>query len=251
MDYYIESFDLYGNPEKYILLVRDDSYGRGLQQVKVDASRILRLWGENIEYRYQGYSSLASVYDSITIMGTILKGTGEAAFRWGTGHPVIFTKDIFTEGDMQFLRDKIGDFTREDWHVLPNEFVESIEMLGQAGSMLNFKALADIAIEQVIIGTGFPRSILLGESAGVTGGEVNERSYFAMLDADHTEYEPFIKRFFEKSPQIRNLLSDVDFYELDWGVREVMNKKEQVEYEQKQISNALALTQICTIDECR
>ncbi len=252
IDYYIPEFDKTGEPAFYEITVKSKGQNNSYMTVKVHPSRVLRFCGPNVEYRWEGYSDLAAVYDSINILSTILKASGEAAFRWSTGHPVIFTKDLFLETDLDKLKDSIGDFTRRSWHMVPSEYVDRIDLMGQAGSMLNLKALADIAIDQIVIGSGFPRPILLGEVAGVVAGsEVNERTYFALLDRRHTELEEFIYRYIEKDINIQKLLSDVKYFELDWGVREVLNKLDQADLEQKRYSNAIALLQICTVNECR
>jgi len=251
LDYWIEGFDEYGEPTFYWINLKGPFGYRDIITTKIHSSRVIRKVTENIEWRFTGYADISPVYDSIVILSTILKATGEAAFRWGTGHPVIFTKDIITKADYNKLVDEIGDYNRKSWHMLPSEYVDRVETIGQAGAMLNFKALADICIEQVLIGTGFPKPILLGEVAGVMGSEVSERSYFALMDTDHTELEPFVLEYFKRDKNVRKLLYGVAFFELDWGVREVMDKTSQVEYRQKEIANTLALTDICTIDECR
>lgn len=250
-DYHINRFNKKGEPSMYEITVKTGDSYNSYMRVPVHPSRVIRFSGPNVEYRFQGYSDLAAVYDAINILSTILKASGEAAFRWSTGHPVIFTKDVFTETDLTKLKDSIGDFTRRSWHMVPMEYVDRIDLMGQAGSMLNLKALADISIEQIVMGTSFPRSVLLGESAGVVGGEVTERAYFAVLDRRHTELEWFVHEYFERDINIQKLLNGIDYYELDWGIREVLNKMDQAELEQKKYSNAIALLQICTINECR
>ena len=252
IDYHIPRFDKKGEPAEYQILVKTPDTYNSYISVEVHPSRVMRLCGPNVEYRWQGYSDLAAVYDPINILSTILKATGEAAFRWSTGHPVIFTKDVFTETDLTKLKDAIGDFTRRSWHMVPIEYVERIDMMGQAGSMLNIKSLADIAIDNIVIGSGYPRPILLGEVAGVvSGSEVNERAYFALLDRRHTDLSYFVIKYFERDINIRNLFKGVEHYSLEWGIREVLNRMDEAELRQKEISNALALMQICTFNECR
>lgn len=252
IDYHIPEFDKKGDPARYEISVKTPDTYNSYIRVPVHPSRVIRFCGPNVYQRWQGYSDLAAVYDAINILSTILKAAGEAAFRWSTGHPVIFTKDLFTENDLEKLKDAIGDFTRRSWHMIPSEYVDRIDLMGQAGSMLNLKSLADIAIDQIVIGSGFPRPILLGEVAGVVAGsEVNERTYFALLDRRHTELEWFVYEYFERDINIQKLLNGVDHYTIDWGIREVLNKMDEAELEQKRFANALALLQICTIDECR
>lgn len=252
LDYHIPEYDKKGDPSMYRITVRSGTYENVYSRVDVHPSRVIHYTDQNIEFRWRGYSDIAAVYDAINVLSSILKATGEAAFRWSTGHPVIFTKDLFTETDLSKLKENIGDFTRRSWHMIPSEYVDRIDLMGQAGSMLNLKALADICIDQIVIGYGFPRTIFLGEIAGVMGSEVEERSYFALLDKRHTNLEWFVEEYFSRDINVQKLLGNYsDSYELDWGIRQVMSKDMEAELRQKQISNALALMQICTIDECR
>lgn len=252
LDYHIPEFDKKGEPAKYNITVKTPDTYNSYLTVEVHPSRVLRFTGPNVEYRWEGYSDLAAIYDAINVLSTILKAAGEAAFRWSTGHPVIFTKDLFTDADLEKLKDSIGDFTRRSWHMVPMEYVERIDLMGQAGSMLNLKALADIALDHIVMGSGYPRPILLGEVAGISkGSEVNERTYFALLDRRHTELEEFVYRYFKKDINVQKLVHGVDYFELDWGIREVLNKMDKADLEQKTFSNAIALLQICTLNECR
>jgi len=251
LDYNIPQFDQFGEPLYYNIEVKAPNSWRGTQTVRVHPSRVLRKTAHNIEYRHTGYSDLAAIYDAIVILSGILKAAGEAAFRWGTGHPVFFTKDIFDDADLQTLKTNLGDVTRKNWHAIPSEKVEKIEMLGQAGSMLNLKSLADIAIDNIVIGSGFPKSIFLGETAGVTGSEVTERSYFAMMDRDHTDLEWFVRAFFKKDVHIRRIMNNVELYLINWGIREVFNKMDEAEYDQKRASVAIAVQAFGTINESR
>jgi len=251
LNYTIPEFDKCGEPLYYNIEVKAPGTWRGLQSVKVHPSRVLRKTAHNLEYRYTGYSDLAAIYDPIVILSSILKSAGEAAFRWGTGHPVFFTKDIFDETDLAKLKDNLGDVTRKNWHAIPSEKVEKIEMLGQAGSMLNLKSLADIAIDNIVIGSAFPKSVLLGEVAGVMGSEVTERSYFSLMDRDHTDLDWFVRKFFRKAVQVRRIMKGVDFYNLNWGIREVFNKMDEADYSQKLASVAIAMQAFATINESR
>ncbi len=250
LDYWIPEYTKKGKPKVYQVTVKSGDGFQSQIRINVHPSRIIRLFDQNIEFRWRGYSEIAAVYDAINVLSSILKATGEAAFRWSTGHPVIFTKDLFTEGDLNKLKESIGDFTRRSWHMIPSEYVDRIDLMGQAGSMLNLKALADICIDHIVIGTGYPRAIFLGEVAGIMGSEVEERSYFALLDRRHTQLEWVVEEYFKRDINVQKLVGGVE-YELDWGIREVLNKMDQAELRQKTIANALALMQICTFDECR
>lgn len=249
--YSIPAFDKYGKPAYYRIQVKSPNGWRSMETVKVHPSRVIRKCANTLEFRFTGYSDLAAVSDPIIVLSTILKATGEAAFRWGTGHPVFFTKNIVDQSDLTKLKDALGDVTRRSWHAVPIDKIEKIEMLGQAGSMLNLKSLADICFDQIVVGCGIPKPILLGEISGIMGSEVSERGYFAKLDRDHTDLEFFVRTYFKRDINLKRILRGIKFFELDWGIREVFNKMDQVEYEQKRVANALAMTQICSINESR
>ena len=248
--YNIPEFDKYGKPKKYLIEVKATNSWRFIRTVEIHPSRVLRECSENIEHRFTGYSSLAAVADPITILSTILKACGEAAFRWGTGHPIFLTKEI-DAADLEKLKTALGEVNRRSWHCLPSEKIEEIFILGEAGGMLNLQALADICIQQIVIGSGIPQPILLGEVAGVMGSEVSERGYFARLDRDHSDLEYFVRAYFKKDVNIRRILRGVKYYELDWGIREVFNKNDQAEYDQKMASIAIAMMQYATVNEAR
>ena len=251
LNYSVVKYDDKGEPSLYRIIVKSPNSWKSLQTVDVHPSRVLRKMSSNIEWRFTGYSDIAAVYDSIVILSTIVKASGEAAFRWGTGRPLFLTKDLQNDAELAKLREGLNDYTRRAWIALPSERIEKIEMLGQAGSMLNLKSLADICIDQIVAGTSYPKTILLGEVAGVMGSEVQERSYFALLDRDHTDHEYFVKAYFDKDKNVRSLLRGIKHYLFDWGIREVFNKMDEAEYKQKMISVAVASMELCTIDECR
>jgi len=249
--YHIPKFDKYGEPDYYEIQVKSPDSWRGQVTIKVHPSRVMRKMNHNLEFRFEGYSDLAAIYDAIVIYSTILKAAGEAAFRWGTGHPIFLTKDIVDPVDLETLKTNLGDVTRRSWHALPSEKIERIEMLGQAGSMLNLKSLADIAIDNIVIGSAFPKPILLGEVEGIMGSEVSERSYFARMDRDHTDLDWFVRNYFKKDVNVRKILKGVESYSVNWGIREVFNRMDEAEYRQKLVSIGLAMTQIATINEAR
>ena len=248
MNYKILQWDDFGEPLMYSVSVHMGH--RGTVNVRCHASRMMRMTKYELFQKNTGWGSLQIVYDSVIIHSSIVKAAGEAAYRWGTGHPLILTKNVLDDDEINIIKKAIGTPTRRSWHILPSEYIESFEMKGQAGQMLNLKALSDIALENVMIGTKVPRAVLLGESQ-VASGTVEDRNFYGLLDELQIELEPFVKRYHNRDINLRKLFGKLPEYYIDWGIRHVLNKMDQKEYEQRQISNALAATTICTIDECR
>lgn len=248
MDYKILTWDDYGYPEMYVVNIHLGF--KGAQGVRVHASRMMRFTDYELYEKSTGYAKLAVVYDSIVIHSNIVKASGEAAFRWGTGHPLILTKNILDDTEIAKIKAAIGTPTRRSWHILPSEYIESFEMKGQAGQMLNLKALSDIALENVIIGSKMPRAVMMGEQQ-VAAGTVEDRNFYGLLDEYHGDLEPFVRRYFERDINIRKLLNGIPEYEIDFGIRPVLNVMDQEELFQRKVSNALAMTTITTINESR
>jgi hypothetical protein len=248
MDYKILQWDDHGEPLMYDVSVHMGQ--KGTKSIRTHASRMMRHTLYNLYQKNTGWGKLQIVYDSIIIHSSIVKAAGEAAYRWGTGHPLILTKNILDDAEINVIKTAIGTPTRRSWHILPSEYIESFEMKGQAGQMLNLKALSDIAVENVIFGSKMPRAVLSGETQ-VAAGSVEDRNFYGLLDEHQTDLEPFIRRYHERDINIRKMFNKLPKYEIDWGIRFVLNQMDQMEYDQRRFSNALALTTICTVNECR
>lgn len=248
VDYKILTWTDEGDPEFYEVAIHLGFMGQ--QSIRVHASRMLRLTDYELYQKNTGWAKIQIVYDSIIIHSGIVKAAGEAAYRWGTGHPLILTKNVLDDNEINIIKNAIGVPTRRSWHILPSEYVESFEMKGQAGQMLNLKALSDIALENVIIGSKVPRAVLIGESQVAAGG-VEDRNFYGLLDERQTELELFVRVYHERDINIRKLFKGLPEYEIDWGIRHVLNEMDQMEFDQRRFSNALALTTICTVNECR
>ena len=210
---------------------------KGTQGIRVHASRMMRYTLHELYQRSWGYPRLGVVYDSIVILTNIVKAAGEAAFRWGTGHPLILTKDVLDDDEIAKMKVAIGVPTRRSWHILPSEYIESFEMKGQAR-------------EAVVICSKVPKGVLLGE-AQVSAGVTEDRGFYGLLDELQTEVLPFVEMYFDRDINIQKIINLLPDWEIDFGIRHVLNKMDQMEFDQRRYSNALALTTICTVNECR
>ena len=106
--------------------------------------------------------------------------------------------------------------------MLPSEYVESFKYEGASGTMINITELANVPLNNIVIATGIPRPIFMGEVAGVqTGSEVNERSYFAVLDQDQQALVTMVREFIAADPVAQSIIGDLD-WKIDWGLRQVM-----------------------------
>jgi len=222
----------------------------GMQAVDVHRSRIIWLCNGKPNNDFTGKSVLVPIYNELVIGTMILKATGEIAFRWSYGRPVILTKGLNETTFSQF-KQLIGNPTREAWHILPSEWIESFTMLSNEVGNLNLPALGDWVLKNAGISTGIPKPILEGDVHGVVqGGKVNERSLFALFDKKHTILEPFILEDWSKDPFLRNLMHPYDF-DFDWGLRFSMSAEEQVNFDVKDVGNDVTRLNYMTHNEVR
>lgn len=252
INYNIIKWDEYGDPEYYTIRMRNEQ-GSVVNQ-RVHASRVMRFTDKNLYKKEEGWARLNVVYNEILIVTNIIKAAGEAAFRWGTGHPFILTKNITEADEIQVIKDAIGVPTRRSWHILPEEYISKFEMIGQAGQMLNLKALNDMVLEQIASGYKVPMSVVTG-SAQISEGQIEDRDFYGALDQFHQTFEPFVRAYFARDINTRKLFKVIEDeglkWDLDWGVRLALSKMDQIEYRQREISNSLAMSSLCTINECR
>lgn len=249
-DYTIPMQGKFGTPSEY--LIKFYKMGEGTPQYSVHRDRAVRIKTQNINYdQFKGQSILRSCFSSIQILLNINQAASYAASRWGTGRPTILTKNV-KKKNLPGIKTMIGNPLNNDWSIYPSEYIKSIEMLGIGqGAMLDLNNLSDLLINQIVAACEIPRPILMGEVSGIVGaGEVNERSYYAALDKKHSKLEPLIYEFFEIDPELKKIIGD-HYFEVDWGLRQVMTKLEKAEYQMKIFQNAISAMNYSTLDECR
>jgi len=191
MDYKIIQWDDSGEPVLYNINLRN-AFSKGTHAVRVHHSRVMRFVDKELDQRETGYPLLGVIYDCIIILSNIVKACGEAAFRWGTGHPLILTKNIMEDDEVLHIQKIIGIPTRRSWHILPSEFIEKFELVGQAGEMLNLGALAELVMKQIIIASKIPAGVFYGEIQVATG-EIEDKSYYGLLYEKHVQLDPFVR----------------------------------------------------------
>jgi len=250
LDYTIPMIEPFGTANQYNI-----NFYRGKGQkymYQVDTSRAVRWKCRNIEYdQYQGQSALKAVFGTMQILLLITRGIGDLANRYGTGIPTIYAKNCRSAKDVQNIKTIIGNPTTQSWMLIPTELVEKIEMLSAATSAIDFKQLADVCINLISAQTGIPRPILMGEVAGVvTGSEINEREYFAFLNACHREVEPFVREYLALDPVCAAIIGDRE-YDIDWGLRQVMSKLDEAALNERIYNNAYQALNFSTFDEVR
>jgi hypothetical protein len=253
IDYTIPQIEAFGDPTYYRINFYTDN--NMYMSYNVHPTRAIRWRSHPINYdQYKGQGILHACFGHLQILNTIDYSAMSAAYRWGHGKPVVFTRGIKTQQDATYAAARIGNPTTQSWIMVPKENVEDIKMLGSEGTMMNLSEMGNMIINQIASVTGIPKPILMGEQAGViSGSEVNERQYFAVLDRQHNKLNRFIRQFNNIDPFFQRLLKkwNITSYEIDWGLRQVMTKMEEADYQMRLYNNARAAMSFKTYDEIR
>lgn len=252
VDYTIDAIGTFGKPSYYKIIFWADPNQRPTYVIHPD--RCIRIKSRNINYdQYKGQSILKACFGHLSILATIDKMAGQAAYRWAFGIPIIPVKGMYSEERRNAVKTMFGNIASAKWLLVPEDMVDTanIKMLGQSGEMLDLPRLADMIINQVAAMAQIPKPILMGEQAGViSGSEVNQREYFATLDREHSMQNVFHRQFFNLDPFIHSRLKGIK-YNINWGLRQVMSEMEKMEYQSRKYLNAINLQQFIGLNEVR
>jgi len=253
MDYYIPQIQSFGLPMYYLI----NFYGEfnKFQSYKIHPSRAIRIRTENIDYdQYYGQSKLKAVFPNLTIIQNVCRSMAVAVHRFAYGLPWVQTKGVRTAQQMAFVKSAIGDPTTQDWFITNQENIADIKMLGFATSQMDMATVIQTQIDLISADSKIPQPILMGKESGVTvGGEVNERSYFANLDAQHSILNKYLRQFIAIDPFYTRIFAkyNIKNYVINWGLRQVMSKEQEASWKMQLYSNLTTMMQFAAFDEVR
>lgn len=228
---------------------RDDTNMKHTYSVHV--SNAIRLSIRKYDYeQYPGASALEPVFGNLQVLSGITRAIGEAMYRWGPGKPAYFVKQG-SERKLTEIKKVIGDPTLQSWHLIPENWISKIQMLGLEGTMPDMANITGVIIDNISGGCEVPAPILIGKVAGVQEGSiVNERSYFGTLDKYHSKLDSHIYKYFELDPFMVDLIGG-NSYKVDWGLQYVMSIEDRVKYEHELALLGQALSTTHTLNEVR
>jgi hypothetical protein len=249
MDYMIPTIDQFGAPQYFLITFYDKNNAR--VSYKIHSSRVIRWKTNPIDYdQYVGQAKTKPCFMQLQILANIDRMAGIGVSRWALGIPFVYTKGLNPK-DIDKFTASIGDPTSQTWVLAPSEFIVKAENMGVNGTAMDLPGISQMEINQCAAATGIPASILMNEKAGVIGsGEVNERAYFSVLDQEHTNLNPLFQEVYRLDPEAQSELGGVN-YTQDWGLRQVMTKREQAEYDGLLASNAVQMSRFLDLDEIR
>jgi len=221
----------------------------------VHPSRVIRWRSEQWDYEQNsGFSKLIACFGQLTILQQICFSMGNAIERYGHGFPLILLKNAQSKAQLQRAAALIGDVSARSWLMAPKEMIDSFEFKGVAGTAMNFQEAIDATVDQIVSVSQIPYDVLMGKAPPVSqSGEVFDRGYFGTLDKDHSSINPYIEEIIDSDPFYKALFKEegIDYYTINWGLKQVMTEKEQSELEMRLYTNIMSMTGFAFTIECR
>ena len=179
----------YGLPEYYN--VKQSGITSNL---KIHYTRTIHFASRLLEHDYMGISTLDPVWDDIVTLRNIRWGMGQTMYRYGHGFPDL----TFTGAEKSDIDDWVEEGSFENLsartYFAHNEN-QTIEFKGTAGVALDPTKYYLPIMENISAGSAIPLAILRGVQAGtLTGSEVNQQEYFALIGDEETYYETGIRQ---------------------------------------------------------
>ena len=178
--------------------------------LKIHYSRVIHFASRLLEHDYKGMSVLDPVWDDLVTLRNIRWGMGQTMYRYGHGFPDL----TFTGAEKTDIDDWIADGNFANLSArtfFAHNEMQEIEFKGLAGRALDPMNYYLPIMENISAGSGIPLAILRGVQAGtLTGSEVNQQEYFALIGDEETYYETGIRQL------IKSLTQTEDDFKFKW-----------------------------------
>jgi hypothetical protein len=179
----------YGLPEYYYV-----KRGNQLSPLKIHYSRVIHFASRLLDHDWKGMSTLDPVWDDIVTLRNIRWGMGQTMYRYGHGFPDLTFEGAELADIDAWIEDANFANLSARTYFAHNE-KQTIEFKGLAGRALDPMNYYLPIMENISAGSGIPLAILRGVQAGtLTGSEVNQQEYFALIGDEETYYETGIRQ---------------------------------------------------------
>ena len=173
---------------------------------------------------YKGYPATYSVWTELAYIRISKDALNFAHGKWGLGLLLMWSKGTLSKEIADQIETMLEGIGNRRAGLVNMDDIEKAEWTGPTGGGTTDIAQGiDMYLGLVSAGTGVPKDILTGISAGaITGSEINNKALYATLNSVQKSIEPFI----------RELISRMGYngdYEIDWNTRYATDELEQAQ----------------------
>ena len=173
---------------------------------------------------WEGYSALYPVWTDLTYIRSAKHALGWANQKFGIGLFLWKLRGRLTDETASALENMLKDISLMRAALIDGTLVEDVQFLGPSGTMTtNIAEAVDMHLGLISAGSGIPKDILTGVSAGaITGSEINNKALYATLSQIQQSVEPYIRELVRR-------MGFTDDYEISWNTRYATDELEQAQ----------------------
>jgi len=218
------AYDASGNPKTMQLNI---NVGKGqntqsMERLTLPAKDFIELNTRPIGRGYKGRSALYSVWDMLVYLRYIYHSMTFYDMKIGAGLFVVKTAKPIKDSAKAAMNRAFADISVKRSLIIDGTEIDNIGFIGAGAGATDFEGHINSVLEMIAAGTGIPKDVLIGATAGaITGSEVNIKSLFATLNQIQSTMEPIIRELV-----IRMGFSNEE-YEIEWNARYAHDEEEQ------------------------
>ena len=195
----------------------------------------------------EGYSRLLSVFDTIVTLSTLSESAMYFVVRMGAGLKVIYVPAGKSTDETYIAQIKAGI---ERWNAANSTIIlenpddgsttpAKMELLTE--SPMNYWDVKNMLLEDIALDLGVPRARIRGiEPGNLEGAQVNESSYFDVLEEIQENYQRLLEWQLDLLNELRGW-GLPDEYEIVWRKRKALTEVEEANLLSTRIDNFLKL----------
>ncbi len=174
---------------------------------------------------WAGYSALYPVWTDLTYVRSAKHALGWANQKFGIGLFLWKLKGRLTDETATALENMLKDISLMRAALVDGNLVDDVLFVGPSGSMTtNIAEAVDMHLGLISAGSGIPKDILTGVSAGaITGSEINNKALYATLSQIQQSVEVYIREL------VRRMGYTNEDYAISWNTRYATDELEQAQ----------------------
>jgi len=174
---------------------------------------------------WAGYSALYPIWTDLTYIRSAKHALGWANQKFGIGLFLWRLKGRLTDETATALENMLKDISLMRAALIDGNIVDTVEFVGPSGAMTtNIAEAVDMHLGLISAGSGIPKDILTGISAGaITGSEINNKALYATLNQIQQSMEPYVREL------VRRMGYADDNYVISWNTRYATDELEQAQ----------------------
>ena len=170
---------------------------------------------------YKGRSVLYPIFNELVNIMYLEDSMTVHGIKMAGGIYSVFTKVGIPDEMKTKMDSSFQDISNRRSMIFDGQLIEDTKFVGPPSTATDFNTQIDVCINLIAAGTGIPKDILIGATAGaITGSETNVKALFAALNQIQTSIEPYIR-------DLTKRMGFTEDYDIDWNVRYAHNEEER------------------------